>query len=234
MPASRPEYDERLNRLKTDLVAQARSVRTAIESAVDGAFERDAAKARGVIELDQAIDREDVRIEKSAVALLADAMRQGVSLDESDIRMILTIVKVNNELERIADAAVNIAEKAPALTALEGALSPKFRVMANSVIGIMQTTTVAFDHMDQTAAQIVLASDDATEAFKQAVLEDTMRRLARSEHTIEQAAALGIVASNLARMADHCTNIAEQVIYVASGRIVRHEGDRWTKPEEVR
>lgn len=233
MPSSRPEFDERLALLKAALVAQARSVQRAIESAVDGAFERDTERARLAIALDQAIDREDVRIERSAVDLLTDATAQGVRMDEHDIRMILTIVKVNNELERIADAAVDIAERAGVFQPLAAALPPKFRVMANSVIGIMQTTVIAFEQMDRVPAEVVLASDDATEAFKQAILQDTMQHLACGQHSTEFAMALGAVASSLGRMADHCTNIAEQVIYVATGMIVRHEGDKWTKPQRV-
>lgn len=233
MPASRPEFDDRMARLKAELVVQARAVQSAIEQALDGAFDKDAAKARRAIELESQIDREDIRIERTAVTLVHEATSQGVRLDESDVRMILTIVKVNNELERIADSAATIAERLPAMTAIGTSLPQKFRVMSNSVIGIMQTTCTALSHMDLTAAQIVLASDDATEAFKQAILSDTMRQMARGEHTVEYAMALSSVASNLGRMADHCTNIAEQVIYAASGKVVRHEGDKWTKPEEV-
>lgn len=233
MPSSRPEFDARLTRLKADLVAQARVVQRAIESAVDGAFERNASKGRRAIELDHQIDAEDVRIERSAVQLLADATAQGVRMDERDIRMILTIVKVNNELERVADAAVSIAERAEPLRGIGAVLPPKFRVMANSVIGIMQTTVIAFEQMDRVSAEVVLASDDATEAFKQAILQDTMQHLACGQHTVDFAMALGAVASNLGRIADHCTNVAEQVIYVATGMIVRHEGDKWTKPEAV-
>ncbi len=233
MPASRPEFDDRMARLKSELVAQARAVQSAIEQALDGAFDKDASKARRAIELENQIDREDIRIERAAVSVLHEATIQGVRLDESDVRMVLTIVKVNNELERIADCAATIAERLPAMTAIGASLPPKFRVMSNSVIGIMQTTATALAHMDLTAAQIVLASDDATEAFKQAILRDTMRELARNVHTVEYAMALTSIASNLGRMADHCTNIAEQVIYVVTGKVVRHEGDKWTKPEEV-
>ncbi|MBL8746838.1 MAG: hypothetical protein JNK58_10840 [Phycisphaerae bacterium] len=233
MPASRPEFDDRMARLKSELDQQARSVQAAIELALDGAFDKDASKARHALELESRIDREDIRIERAAVAVLHEATTQGVRLDEPDVRMVLTIVKVNNELERIADSAATIAERLPDMTAIGSALPPKFRVMSNSVIGIMQTTCTALAHMDLTAAQVVLASDDATEAFKQAILGDTMRQLAAGQHTVEYAMALASIASNLGRMADHCTNIAEQVIYVVTGKVVRHEGDKWTKPEEV-
>lgn len=231
MPASRPEFDERMALLRAELAEQARAVQSAIELALEGAFDKDAAKSRRVLDLETAIDREDIRIERSAVALLHDATEHGIVLTDGDVRMMLTLVKVNNELERIADSAVTIAERSSVTSAIGSAIPAKIRVMSNSVIGIMQTTCRAFAQMDERAAQIVLASDDATEAFKQAILKDTFGQLARGEHSVDYAMALTSIASHLGRMADHCTNIAEQVIYTCTGKVVRHEGDKWTKPE---
>lgn len=233
MPLSAPVLEERLSKLRRDLDAQGRAVQRLMETAVDAVFERDASRSRRVIEADEAIDKEDVRIEREAVQLLADASSHGAGWDAASVRLVMTIVKVNNELERIADSAVIIAERIEAFLDLKAALPTKFRVMANSVIGIMQTTNTALSQLDITAGQVVLASDDATEAFKQAILEDTLEELAAGKHTPAYALALMTVAANLGRMADHCTNIAEQVIYVASGKVVRHAGDKWTKPESI-
>ena len=180
---------------------------------------------------DDAIERIDIEVERKAVRLLADAINSGAKLDHDGVRMLLTIVKVNNELERIADCAVNIAERVGAFVSLEAELPPKFRVMANSVIGIMESTNAAFAHMDADAAQLVLSSDDATEAFKDAILRDLATQLVSGVHTVEFAFALRTVAVNLGRMSDHCTNIAEQVIYVTTGKIVRHMGEKWSSPE---
>jgi phosphate transport system protein len=235
LPIAKPELDRRIAELAGRLAAQGRAVQALIEGSVDAAFDADAAKARSVIEGDHAIDHEDVQIERAAVALLIEASGAGteVSLDAQNVRMLLTIVKVNNEFERIADCAVNIAERAGDTAALRAAIPPKFRVMANSVIGIMQTTNTAFAQIDRVAAQLVLASDDATDAFTRAVIEDTLSRLMRGELSLPLAQALQAIASNLAAMADHCTNVAEQVIYLSTGQIVRHEGERWGKPEDV-
>ncbi|PKP72652.1 MAG: hypothetical protein CVT84_17645, partial [Alphaproteobacteria bacterium HGW-Alphaproteobacteria-6] len=154
--------------------------------------------ARLVVESDAEIDREDVRIEREAVDLLTDAMDRGVKLDHYAVRMILTIVKVNNEFERISDCAVNIAERIDAFMGLDTEMPPKFHMMANSVIGIMQTTITALETMDTVAAQLVLASDDATEAFKDAILRDTEQQLVHGEHSVDYAFALRTVAVNLA------------------------------------
>ncbi len=233
MPPATPAFVDRLEKLKDKLVAQGRAVQKQIERAVDSVFEKDRAKAALVVTEDEPIDREDIQIERDAVSLLTDALDQAVKLNHYEIRMILTIVKVNNEFERISDCAVNIAERIDAFLGLETELPPKFRMMANSVIGIMQTTNIALESMDTIAAQLVLASDDATEAYKNALLHDTEEQLTMGQHSVDYAFALRTVAVNLGRMTDHCTNVAEQVIYVESGKIVRHLGDRWTKPEAV-
>lgn len=231
MPATKADFERRINELRAALVEQGRSVQKAIERSVDAAFERDAGKAKLVIEGDRAIDHADVQLERQAVALLTEASGSGASLDAVGVRSLLTIVKVNNELERIADCAVNIAERSPAFDGL--AIPAKFRVMANSVIGIMHTTNAALAQLDRVAAELVLASDDTTDAFARAVVEDTLEDLIAGRFTIAHAQALQAVAANLGQMADHCTNVAEQVIYLVTGKVVRHEGDRWSKPEDV-
>lgn len=223
--------EERLYGLKADLEGQGRLTQQLLERAVESIFEKDPQKARWVLEQDLRVDAEDVRIEREAVQLLMDAMAKGVVLDESHLRLILTLVKVNNEFERNGDLSVNIAEKASAFAALPDQPPAKFRVMANSVIGIAANTNVAFAGMDPDAARLVLSSDDATNMFRDAILRDVEDGLAKGRHTLDFAFGLHTVASALGRIADHCTNVAEQVIYVTSGKIVRHLGERWTTPE---
>lgn len=236
VPTGKEEFERRLAQLRSGLVSQGKAVQQAIELAVDAAFEKDATKGRRCIEADHAIDRVDIEIERAAAQLLADATATGAGavLSPGEVRTVLMIVKINNEYERIADCAVNIGEKTQELAGDGAPLPSRFRVMANSVIGIMQTTNSAFASMDIALAERVLASDDTTEAFKHALLHETLERLSKGMHSSAQALALQMVVANLGRMADHCTNVAEQVIYAMSGKTVRHEGERWTKPEEVR
>jgi phosphate transport system protein len=224
-------FHTKLGSLKGELVVQGRLVQRSIEDAVEAIFERRPGKAAEVIERDHEIDRVDVRIEKGAVQLMVDEWgNPGVKAE--DLRMVLTIVKVNNEFERIGDLAAVIAEKYDKVGTSGLTLPGKFRVMANSVIGIMHNTNTAFAQMDVTAAQLVLASDDATDVFRTAVLRDIEDGLVKGIHTVDYAFALGRIAHSLARMADHCTNVAEQVIYVATGKIVRHQGEKWTGPQD--
>ncbi len=227
-------YQKQLDSLMRQLLSQGEAVQTQIERAIEAVFGRDADLARQVVAGDEPIDQLDIEIERRAVKLLTDAMDDGVKLGHHSVRMIMTIVKVNNEFERIADCAVNIAEKIGAFASLESELPAKLRVMANSAVGIMQTTRTALAEWDADAARLVLSSDDATEAFKNAVLGDVESQLIQGEHTVDFAFALRTVTINLGRMTDHCTNVAEQVIYVSSGKIVRHLGDTWMEPEEPR
>lgn len=222
--------------LHADLVEQGRRVLGVIEQAVEGLWERNRTKSNRVIADDELIDREDVRIEKEAVRVLTKALHAGScdeqGVGETDVRMLLTIVKVNNEFERIADLAVAIAERHESIAALESLPPARFRVMANSVIGIMQATCAAFERRDVKQAQLVLASDTTTEKFESAILREVEEMLASGRMTVDYALALHSIAASLKRMADHCTNVAEQVIYVETGKIVRHLDERWSQPEE--
>jgi phosphate transport system protein len=230
-PPDTRTIQDRLGALKRRLEEQGGLVDSLVDDVVDAVFQRDLEKAKDVIRRDEVIDRVDVSIEKDAVRLL-HALSGGAELDENEIRMILTIVKVNNEIERIADLCVAIAERVPSLMDLSSSLPPKFRVMANSIIGIVWNTNQAFRTMDVDAARLVLASDDATEVFKGAILRDVEEGLARGDQTVDFTFALHTIAAALARIGDHCTNVAEQIIYVGSGKIVRHQNQKWTDPLE--
>ncbi len=231
---------DRLTALKTDLVEQGRHVQRIVEAAVQSIFEKDPSLAEKVVNEDEVIDRVDIRIERAAVALLTDSMElcsAGGSggtppLSPYQIRMILTIVKVNNEFERVADLAVAMVTRMGTWLKLPGDPPRRFRVMANSVIGMIEHSVMSLENMDTDAARLVLASDDATEAFRAAILRENEEELADGNRSAEYAFTLNRVAAAIARMADHCTNIAEQVIYVETGKIVRHTEEQWTEPSE--
>ncbi|GAB4554827.1 MAG: phosphate signaling complex protein PhoU [Phycisphaerales bacterium] len=228
-----PTLSQRLDALKATLDEQGERVRAVVDNAVEALFSGTKDDAQAIIDADADIDRADVAIERTCVALLQSAAAShNAPLTEADIRMVLTIVKVNNELERIADLMVNAVQHAAAFRAMrEGpGIPPAFRVLANSVIGIVQLTVRALRDMNATDAGIVLKSDDTTEAFKRQLLRDVETRLAQGQGTVDDVFALHAGAASFARAADHCTNIAEQIIYVVTGLIVRHEDDRWTEP----
>ncbi|MGP1309454.1 MAG: phosphate signaling complex PhoU family protein [Phycisphaerales bacterium] len=231
MPLTVADFRERLDRLRADMAAQCVTAHALLENAVEAVFTADTALAAECSAQDDEIDRADVAIERAAVALLAEVASTAIAVPESDLRHILTVVKVNNEVERIADLATEIADETAGFAQL-GARPPEtFRVMANSVIGIVDAARRCFQGTDVRIAKILLESEDAVERFRRQLLRDTEQRLADRALTVDEGVALLSITANLARIADHSTNIAEQVIYAASGAIVRHGAQGWVESQ---
>lgn len=227
MPGDRFGFQRRLASLRVELAEQGARVRGLIESAAEAVFALDQHAAQGCERLDDAIDRADVHIEQACVELLTEATRDGAALDARQLRGVLTIVKVNNELERAADAAVAIALEAAPLARAGQRVPETFRVLTNSVVGIMRDVVRSFEGEDPALARVVLDSEDAVEQFRVQLVRDAERRIASGALTAEQAFALIELAGLCARIADHATNIAEQVIYLVTGTIVRHTDAGW-------
>ncbi len=220
-------FSQRLERLRTDLTEQGKRVQAMVDLALEAIFNRDDAKAKLSIAMDDAVDTADVELEKACVQLLADATREGASLDQGQLRLVLTIAKANNELERIADAAVDVGEMVPAIRQASQSFPDTFRVMANSVIGILRDTNTSVAKNDPLLAKVVLQSQHAVTAFKAAIMRDTEERIAKGAMGVDFAFRLHEIASQCELIADHCTNIAEQIIYLTTGSIVRHTDARW-------
>ncbi|MBZ0171846.1 MAG: hypothetical protein K8E66_05655, partial [Phycisphaerales bacterium] len=182
---------------------------------------------RTAIQNDDEIDANDVSIERATVALLTRVAHDATPIEDSHLRGVLNLVKVNNEYERIADAGVSIAERAIALSGSPAKFPPTTRVMTNSVVGILRDVTKAYDNRDATLARLVLQSEDTVLMFKHAILRDAERAVAEGRMTVDLAFDLHELASQCLLMADHATNIAEQVIYETTGLIVRHRAGEW-------
>lgn len=218
-------FPTRLAQLKDDLIAQGNRVMDLTLRAVESYFERDGAKALSVVNADNLVDRVDVEIERGCIALL----KLGET-EEHAIRSVLTIVKVNNELERIADLAVNIAEVAAAPDQTSEKAPNTFRVMANSVVGMLRDANQSLANVDPKLAERVLAFDDTVDRFKSEIMLAAQQKVASGEVSVKFAFRLITMAKALERIADHCTNICEQLIYLETGHIVRHLPQGWTKP----
>lgn len=228
-------FAKRLDRLRADLVEQGRRVQSLVDSAFEAVFNRDIELADRVIEQDNVIDKVDVDLERASVKLLSDATApdSATSVSHADIRTLLTVVKVNNELERIADLAVDVARRVKSLAMGTGEMPDTIRVMSNSALGIIRDVIRALEQSDANLAAVVLQSEDAVETFKDAILRDAEERIAAGELGLDEAFLRHEIASLCERMADHCTNIAEQVIYSATGKIVRHTDGRWEEVKNV-
>ena len=227
MPKSPQEFADRITHLKADLVGQGRRVQTMLERAFESVFARDNEQAQRVVESDDIIDAVDVEIEKRSVALLSDATAVGAALQPEHLRMVLTIVKINNELERIADVATAVADLVPSMAAEKLTVPETHRVITNSVVGIIRDSVLSLERNDGQLAKVVLASEDAVEAFKTAILRDAQVQVSTGRMPVDQAFLLHELATQCEIMASHCTNIAEQVLYAATGTIVRHMGGHW-------
>lgn len=229
MPTSPHGFQTRVDLLRQQLADQGRRVQAVLEASFDAFFSKDELKARGVEGLDDEVDRIDVEIEKNAVSLLADACREGAAIDPVQLRAVLTIVKINNEWERVADSGVEIARRGPSLKHEPAQIPGTFQVMANSTIGVMRDAVKAFDRSDAALAKVVLQSEDAIEAFKRAVLKDAEQKIAKGQMSVDFAFTLHEVAAECLVISDHCTNTAEQVIYSVTGAIVRHMESGWVE-----
>jgi len=220
-------FDKKLEQLKSDLVTQGDRVFELLLRTSECCFDHDREKAADVIRGDEVIDRVDVEIERASIPLLAMG-----ETDEHKIRFVLTIVKINNELERIADCAVNVAEVVvDAEPESQAEVPATFRVMANSVIGMVRDANRALAELNADLARQVLRFDDTVDKFNEEISLDTERKVASGEVSVAVGFRIRTVARAFERIADHATNICEQVIYLESGRIVRHVPSGWTEPE---
>ncbi len=232
-------FVQRTHRLKGDLVAQGKRVQGVLEAAFDAIFSGSLERAAWVKNQDDLIDAVDVELERACVQLLTDATKRDRAdtseLNPEQLRAVVTIVKVNNELERTADVAVELADMvlAAKIGGAAGQAFPEtFRVMANSVVGIVRDVNTAVLRDDPNLANIVLQSQHAVTAFKDALLRDAEQKMVRGQMSADFAFSLHEVATACEIIADHCTNIAEQVIYLTTGAIVRHGLNAWERVEQ--
>ncbi|MFM8639650.1 MAG: phosphate signaling complex protein PhoU [Planctomycetota bacterium] len=222
-------FEDRLSALEKDLVEQGARVLELCTLAVESYFDLDLQKAGRIETLDTEVDRVDVDIEKRSVPLLGLGQT-----DEHSIRSVLTVVKCNNEYERIADCGVSIAEKVLDERTRDMRVPDTFRVMANSVLGMLRDTNRALARHDADLARQVLLFDDTVERFKKEIVMNAQEQVASGHISVHFAFGLMSVTKSMERIADHCTNVCEQVIYLESGMIVRHRPEGWSAPAAPR
>ena len=220
-------FTDLLADLKSRLSRMGALVQLSVEQSVEALVNLDPKLAQQVNEADTKIDEEEVKVEKGAIDLLA--LHQPAA---GDLRLITTIIKANSDFERIADCAVHIAQRVLVLSRHEGYDVPAdLKIMANSVIGTLRDTIKAFNLSDEAVARHVLRGDDVVDALYHQIVQDTLTQMegegdhadARPERRDANVNLANImIAKNLERIGDHCTNIAEDVIFVRLGRIVRH------------
>ena len=193
-------------------------VEESLELAVEAIGRRDASIAKRVIEMDSRIDSREVEIEEECLKVLA--LHQPVALD---LRYIVAVLKINSDLERIGDLAVNIAERAIGLsTQAPAETSFDFLQMAHKVQRMVHLSIDALVDMDTTRAHQVLEADDEVDHIHRQMYQQIQSGIKANPARVDFYIQLLAVSRNLERVGDHATNIAEDVIYLVAGDIVRH------------
>ena len=213
-----PVREEDYRKLREDLLGMASLVQAAIKESVRSLAERDAASARSVIEGDRRINSYDVKIDEECVELIA--LRQPMG---RDLRFITTAMKITTDLERIADNAVNIAERALELNE-EPILKPFIDIPRMSEISgeMVKNAIDAFLNENTELAIQVIKQDDEMDDLNDSVLLELTFIMTQDPSTVSRAMKVSYVSKYLERIGDHATNIAEMVVYMVKGRMIRH------------
>ncbi len=182
---------------------------------------KDPQEAQRVLRNEAEINRMEIEIDDLAARLLL--LQQPMA---TDLRFITAAIKINNDLERMGDLAVNIVERALYLIN-EPLMKPLIDIplMADRVLSMIRKSLDAFVRKDADLARSVLISDDAVDELRDAVYEELISYMERDPKTVRQGVNLIFVARNLERLADHATNVAEDVLYLVQGVDVRHHAE---------
>ncbi|PIQ84782.1 MAG: phosphate transport system regulatory protein PhoU [Candidatus Omnitrophica bacterium CG11_big_fil_rev_8_21_14_0_20_63_9] len=210
--------DQELEELKQDLVRMAGLAEAAIGKAIHALLLRDVAMAEDVLRADEAINRFELAIDERCLRMLALYQPEA-----SDLRFIAMSLKINNNLERIGDQAVNIAQRTIELLK-EPSLKPLIDIphLAQLVQAMLKHSVDAFVQRDTVLARSVCQRDDEVDALDDQIFRELLTYMMQDHRAITRAVQLILVSRHLERVADHATNIAEDVIYLVEGRQVKH------------
>ena len=213
-----PHFQEELTQLKSRLLVMGGQVEEMVSDAVRALVERDNNLAEKIIRDDEIINKLHLEIDERCFKLLA--LHQPMA---SDLRMIVSSVRINSDLERVGDFAVNIAE-----AALRYLRSPSVKPlidipkMADIARGMLRDSLNAFVSQDAKLAQETLDKDDQLDELNGRVFSDLLDHIVVQPDSTKLALELILISRHLERIGDHATNIAEGVIFIVSGLDVRH------------
>lgn len=210
--------DHELAELKQDLVRMATLAESAIGKAIRSLLIRDMDLAEEVLRSDAAVNRLELEIDERCLRMLALYQPEA-----GDLRFIAMALKIDNDLERIADQAVNVAERALMLLR-EPPLKPLVDIphMAEMVQLMLKQSVDAFVHRDTVLARAVCQRDDAIDRLDDQLFRELLTYMMENHQAITRAVNLILVSRHLERVADHATNIAENVIYLVEGQQIKH------------
>jgi len=210
------KLDQDLADLKLRVVQMADLVASMIDLAVQGLAHQNPDVAQDVARREEVVNRMQLEIDRAAVRLLTC-----YGLVAGNLRFVLMVSKINTELERIADQAINMCEYLELLVSSDVSKKPipECPRMAKLVLEMLQGAMEAFLHQDRRKAEQVIANDDLVDALNHEVLQRCLREQHEDiAHTVAEI----LLARSLERIADQTTNICEEVVYIVSGEDIRH------------
>jgi phosphate transport system protein len=210
--------DQELAELRSQILRMGALVKSQIEGSIKALVDRDVDLASRIIERDALVNTMDVEIDENCIRLLAlqaPAAR--------DLRFVTTAMKISTELERMSDISENISERVIELNE-EPQLKPYIDIprMANWTMTMVQECLDAFVRSDAALARKVCADDDFVDNLTHQLFRELLSFMIENPATITRAIRLTFIGKSLERIADHATNIAELVIYMVEGKIIRH------------
>lgn len=207
-----------IEKLKKKILSISAHVDQAIDNAVRSLKDRNPKLAKKVIEGDESIDQMEVEMEEECLKVLA--LYQPVAID---LRYVIAILKINNDLERIADQAVNIAERTSSLVCMEQIEYPdQLTSMLDKAHAMLRKSLKALIEMDVQMAREVIDADDEVDDLNREMFDLVLERIKETPDNADCLIMLLSISRHLERIADQVTNIAEDVIYMVEGEIVRH------------
>ncbi len=207
-----------LERLEKQLLSLAAQVEEAVRKSVSALLDRKQDLALDVIKGDDEIDRKEVELEEECLKILA--LHQPVA---NDLRFTTACLKIDNDLERIGDLAVNIAKRAAFLTTVPRAHVPlAMKEMMEAAMQMVRESLDAFVAGDADAARAVCAADNEIDHYHKIITREVAEVTQKGDQSVEIGFQMFSVSKALERIADHATNIAEDVVYMVEGEIIRH------------
>ena len=215
------QLQKEIEKLKSQILALSAKVENDVCMAVRAADNQDAAMARKVVSREDETNVMEVNVEEECLKILA--LYQPVA---SDLRYIVAVLKINQDLERIGDLAVHIAERAIFLCSCPRITIPvRLEQMAEKTQHLLKKVLDAFVNFDEPAAREVCASDREIDDMNQEIFQQVKAVIVKHPDQFESLLQIMHISRHLERIGDHATNIAEDLIYLIEGRIIRHMPD---------
>jgi phosphate transport system protein len=214
-------FDKDIEQLKELLLRMGAMVEDAISDSIRALLERDSTVAERVIAADDAIDQMELDIDQHTVQLIAKMQPAAV-----DLRFVATAMKITPELERIADLAVDVCERAVELNR-EPLLKPLIDIprLARMAQDMVRQSLDAFVRRDATLARQVIARDDEVDMLTEQSFRELLTYMLEDSRNISRAIRLTFVGKYFERMADAATNICEMVVYLVEGKVIKHSNE---------